>query len=111
MVLKIKFRALLTLCSEPIENGLLIVENGNIIKISSEALNTNTNNVLDLSDHLLMPGFVNAHCHIGLTALANKLLPGNNFSKWNYSYRKHYAFFWLHIAIRIVTFIIFNSCS
>ena len=82
MVLKIKFRALLTMCSEPIENGLLIIENGNILEISSEALNPNTNNVLDLSDHLLMPGFVNAHCHLGLTALANKLSSENNFSKW-----------------------------
>jgi len=82
MVLKIKFRALLTLCSEPIENGLLIIENGNILEISSEALNANTNNVLDLSDHLLMPGFVNAHCHLGLTALADKLSYENNFSKW-----------------------------
>ena len=82
MVLKIKFRVLLTLCSEPIENGLLIIENGNILEISSGALNTNTNNVLDLSDQLLMPGFVNAHCHLGLTALANKLFPGNNFSRW-----------------------------
>ena len=82
MVLKIKFRALLTMCSEPIENGLLIIENGNILEISSEALNPNTNNVLDISDHLLMPGFVNAHCHLGLTALANKLSSENNFSKW-----------------------------
>jgi len=82
MVLKIKFRALLTLCSEPIENGLLIIENGNILEISSEVLNSNANNVLDLSDHLLMPGFVNAHCHLGLTALANKLSSENNFSKW-----------------------------
>tara|TARA_B100000686_G_C16788982_1_gene977300 strand:+ start:1538 stop:2725 length:1188 start_codon:yes stop_codon:yes gene_type:complete len=82
MVLKIKFRALLTLCGEPVENGLLIIENGNIREISSEALNTNIYNVLDLSDHLLMPGFVNAHCHLGLTALANKLLPENNFSRW-----------------------------
>ena len=80
MVLKIKFRALLTMCSEPIENGLLIIENGNILEISSEALNPNANNVLDLSDHLLMPGFVNAHCHLGLTALADKLSSENNFS-------------------------------
>ena len=82
MVLKIKFRALLTLCSEPIENGELIIEDGNILEISSEASNTNKYNLLDLSDHLLMPGFVNAHSHLGLTALANKLSYINNFARW-----------------------------
>ncbi len=31
--------------------------------------------VLDLSDCLLMPGFVNAHCHLSFTALEKKLSP------------------------------------
>ncbi|MBC8282529.1 MAG: amidohydrolase family protein [Nitrospinae bacterium] len=82
MVLKIKFRALLTSCGEPIENGELIVENGNILEVSSKISNTRAGETLDLSDHLLMPGFVNAHCHLGLTALANKLPPSKSFVSW-----------------------------
>jgi len=82
MVLKIKFRVLLTLCGEPIENGVLVIENGNILEIISESLNANTHDALDLSDHLLMPGFVNTHSHLGLTALADKISYSNSFSKW-----------------------------
>jgi len=82
MILKIKFRALLTLCSEPIENGVLIIENGNILEVVSEPSYESTDNILDLSDHLLMPGFVNAHSHLGLTALANKISYASNFARW-----------------------------
>lgn len=82
MVLKIKFRVLLTQCGEPIENGELIIENGNILEVSSQISKVSTECTLDLSDHLLMPGFVNAHSHLCLTALANKLSPSNTFAGW-----------------------------
>ncbi len=82
MALKIKFRALLTQCGEPIENGELIIENGNILEVFTQESKVKTEDTLDLSDHLLMPGFVNAHSHLGLTALANKLSPSDTFAGW-----------------------------
>ena len=82
MTLKIKFRALLTQCSEPLENGELIIEDGDILEISPQVSKVNTEDTLDLSDHLLMPGFVNAHSHLSLTALENKLSPSKNFACW-----------------------------
>ncbi|MDG1928232.1 MAG: amidohydrolase family protein [Nitrospinaceae bacterium] len=82
MTLKIKFRVLLTQCSEPVENGELIIEGGDILEISPQASKVNTEYTLDLSDHLLMPGFVNAHSHLSLTALENKLSPSKNFACW-----------------------------
>ena len=82
VTLKIKFRVLLTQCSEPVENGELIIEGGDILEISPQASKVNTEYTLDLSDHLLMPGFVNAHSHLSLTALENKLSPSTNFACW-----------------------------
>ena len=82
VTLKIKFRVLLTQCSEPVENGELIIEGGDILEISPQASKVNTEYTLDLSDHLLMPGFVNAHSHLSLTALENKLSPSKNFACW-----------------------------
>ncbi|MFL2948130.1 MAG: amidohydrolase family protein [Nitrospinales bacterium] len=82
MTLKIKFRVLLTQCSEPVENGELIIEGGDILEISPQASKVNTEYTLDLSDHMLMPGFVNAHSHLSLTALENKLSPSTNFACW-----------------------------
>jgi len=80
MSLKIKFRALLTMCGAPIENGELIIDGGNIVEISTTP--SNDEGVLDLSDCLLMPGFVNAHCHLSLTALEKKLSPPDSFVDW-----------------------------
>ncbi|MFT4578035.1 MAG: cytosine/adenosine deaminase-related metal-dependent hydrolase [Nitrospinales bacterium] len=82
MALKIKFRVLLTQCSEPIENGELIVEEGDVVVISSSPTERETEETLDLSDHLLMPGFVNAHSHLGLSALGGKLSPEKTFASW-----------------------------
>ena len=80
MALKIKFRALLTMCGDPVENGELIVDAGNVAEISTPSENDAA--TLDLSDCLLMPGFVNAHCHLGLTALEKKLSPAQSFADW-----------------------------
>jgi len=82
VTLKIKFRVLLTQCSEPIENGELIIEGGDILEISRQVSKVSTEYTIDLSDHLLMPGFVNAHSHLSLTALENKLSPSKNFACW-----------------------------
>lgn len=78
-MLKIRFRALLTQCGDPIENGELVIDDGEIVEISPQ---TSRGYVLDLSDCLLMPGFVNAHSHIDLTALENKLTPSASFVDW-----------------------------
>ena len=80
MTLKIKFRVLLTQCGEPIENGELIIKEGEIVAISP--VEGEAEETLDLSDHLLMPGFVNAHCHLSLSALENKLSPAKTFANW-----------------------------
>ena len=84
MALKIRFRALLTLCTDenPIENGELIIDDGKIVEISTQPGNKKNSDTLDLSDCLLMPGFVNAHCHLGLTALEKKLSPSLSFEDW-----------------------------
>ncbi|MFP6637400.1 MAG: amidohydrolase family protein [Nitrospinaceae bacterium] len=78
--MKIKFRALLTFCDDPIENGELIIDEGEIVEISNQF--PGGDDSLDLSDCLLMPGFVNAHCHISLTALEKKLSPTMSFVDW-----------------------------
>ena len=80
MALKIKSRVLLTQCGEPIENGEFIIEGGEIVEMSP--VEREVEETLDLSDYLLMPGFVNAHSHLGLTALEKKLSPAKTFARW-----------------------------
>ena len=78
--MKIKFRALLTMCGDPVENGELIIDDGNIVDVIAQS--GNDDDVMDLSDYLLMPGFVNAHSHISLSALDKKLTPSESFADW-----------------------------
>ena len=82
MALRINFRVLLTQCGEPIENGELVIENGTILEVSPQISSKKIEATLNLTDYLIMPGFVNAHSHLGLTALANKLSPSENFAGW-----------------------------
>ena len=77
--MKIKFRALLTICGDLIENGEMVIDEGNIVEIgTTQSGNADT----DLSDCLLMPGFVNTHSHLSLTALNKKLSPSDSFVGW-----------------------------
>lgn len=67
------------MCGDPVENGELIIDGGNIVEISTTQSGKDD---VDLSDCLLMPGFVNAHCHLSLTALEKKLSPSDSFADW-----------------------------
>ena len=78
---KIKFRALLPIEGAIVENGELIIERGLIKEIrSTQSLSTVA--CLDLSDHLILPGFVNAHCHLSLSALQGKIPKCEKFTDW-----------------------------
>jgi cytosine/adenosine deaminase-related metal-dependent hydrolase len=79
---KILFRALLTMTGETYENGTLSIEAGRIKDISSNFQSDSGPEVLDLSDCLILPGFVNAHCHLALSCLRGRLEPKLKFTEW-----------------------------
>jgi len=63
-----------------IENGELLIEQGCIKEIRKTQ--SEDSECLDLSDHLLLPGFVNAHCHLSLSALHGKVPRCEKFTDW-----------------------------
>ncbi len=65
-----------------LSKGELIVEDNSISSIEPEVNDSFEGQVLDLTDCLVMPGFVNAHCHLSLSALQNKVLKTEKFSEW-----------------------------
>ena len=79
---KIHFRALLTMTGESYENGTLSIEDGRIKSIFPNFSSDPGPDLLDLSDHLILPGFVNAHCHLALSCLRGKLKPKPKFTDW-----------------------------
>mgnify|MGYP002629022618 CR=1 FL=1 len=79
----IRFRALLTMTnSEPVENGQLVVENGIIRDVLYDTSKPIEGELIDLSDCLVLPGFVNAHCHLSLSILKRRIIRRKSFTDW-----------------------------
>ena len=79
----IRFRALLKMTGEtPVENGQLVVERGRIKNIDTNQRGPVEGELVDLSDSLLLPGFVNAHCHLALSALKGRIPRRERFTDW-----------------------------
>ena len=54
-----------TMAGQIIENGSILVENGVIKEIGPNVLMPEGIEVIDASNRVIMPGFIDAHCHVG----------------------------------------------
>ena len=80
--LNIKFRHLIAQRGEEYNDGSIIVENGMVKEILSNQLDTFSGETLDLSDCLVLPGFVNVHSHLSLSALKGKVQNRGSMTDW-----------------------------
>ena len=67
--------------SAPFSDGTVAVENGRIAYVGPRAGAPSAGEGHDLGDVILMPGLVNAHCHLELTAMRG-FLDGLDFRDW-----------------------------
>jgi aminodeoxyfutalosine deaminase len=80
----IRARRVVTMDGPPIENGAIsvsgnrIVDTGNFNQIKAR----HTGEVIDLGEQALLPGLINAHCHLDYTCLGEKIPPQKSFSDW-----------------------------
>ncbi len=67
-----------------IEDGAVVVRDGVIAGVGDRGhiLKLHAGEVEDSGDAILMPGFVNAHTHLELSALEGEVETGNNFVDW-----------------------------
>jgi aminodeoxyfutalosine deaminase len=82
--LLLRARFVLPLVRPPIENGAVVVAGDRLRAVGPwpELQRNHAATVVDLGDSVLLPGFVNAHCHLEYTSLAGKILPPRNFAEW-----------------------------
>ncbi len=80
----IRSRIIAPIGRPPIENGALILDGSSIRAVSrwKDLALTRPNPVADLGETILLPGFINCHCHLDYTALAGKIPSPRGFADW-----------------------------
>lgn len=103
----LRSRIVLPVSSLPIENGAVLISGNRIAAVGKwEELQNNSAEVVDLGESILLPGLVNAHCHLDYTDMAGAIPPQKLFTswitlmlatkaEWNYT---EFAESWLHGA-------------
>ena len=75
-------RIVLPISRPPIDKGAVEISGGRIVFVGSWDEITSRHDVVDLGESILLPGLVNAHCHLDYTGLEGKIPPGAPFPDW-----------------------------
>lgn len=78
----IRARTLLSCDGPPVDNGAVRVRGERILEVGSDLSANPGESVLDLGDTVLLPGFINAHCHLDYTSMRNAIAPPKSFTAW-----------------------------
>jgi len=108
----LRARTILPIAAPPIEDGAVFIVGHQIRAVLPwrDLRPHLAEKVLDLGDVILLPGLVNAHCHLDYTSMAGQLPPPKTFTDWiaaitaaktGWSY-SDYAFSWLRGAHQLL---------
>ena len=80
----LRARIVLPIARPPIEDGAVLISGRRIVAVGAwpELAAAAGNRVVDLGESVLLPGLVNAHCHLDYTDMAGKIPPPKNFADW-----------------------------
>jgi cytosine/adenosine deaminase-related metal-dependent hydrolase len=80
----LRSRVVVPMVGEPIENGAVAIAGNQIAGVGRfDAVQaSHAGDVLDLGDQILLPGLVNAHCHLDYTLLRGQIPPQQSFTDW-----------------------------
>src|SRR5215471_12960224 len=80
----IRARTVVTMDGAPIENGAVAVSGNRIVDAGrfAEIKARNAGNSVDLGEQALLPGLINAHCHLDYTCLRGTIPPQKPFADW-----------------------------
>src|SRR4051812_19551002 len=104
----LRSRVVLPISQPPIENGAVRISGNRITEVGpwKNISAKSDDHIIDLGEAILLPGLINAHCHLDYTDMAGLMPPQKSFtdwiklmlaakSTWNYS---EFADSWLHGA-------------
>ena len=80
----VRARVVVTMDGAPIENGAVAINGDKIVDVGGfdEVKARNSGDVVDLGEQALLPGLINAHCHLDYTCLRGKIPPQKTFADW-----------------------------
>jgi cytosine/adenosine deaminase-related metal-dependent hydrolase len=80
----VRARTVVTMAGDPIENGAVFVRGNKIVGVGrfDDLRRDHSGDLLDLGERVLLPGLVNAHCHLDYTILRGKIGPHRSFADW-----------------------------
>src|SRR5260221_1618809 len=112
----LRARTILPVSQQPVENGAIVISGNKILavgawnNISRNSSLVTCHQTIDLGEVILLPGLVNAHCHLDYTGMAGELPQPKTFTDWiplitaaktAWSYSE-YAHSWLHGAHQLL---------
>ncbi|HXM73863.1 MAG TPA: hypothetical protein VN904_01205, partial [Chthoniobacterales bacterium] len=67
----VRARIVVTMDGPPIEDGAVAISGDRIVDVGTfdGVKARNSDEVVDLGEHALLPGLINAHCHLDYTCL------------------------------------------
>ncbi len=80
----LRSRLIVTMDGTPLVDGALWIVGNRIEAIGtfSELEGRTSEPVLDLGDQVLLPGLINAHCHLDYSMMRNAISPPTSFTAW-----------------------------
>ena len=80
----LRARTVLPISAAPIEDGAVVISGNTIVAAGpyAEVRASHGGEVIDLGERVLMPGLVNAHCHLDYTMLRRSIQPQRSFTEW-----------------------------
>jgi cytosine/adenosine deaminase-related metal-dependent hydrolase len=81
----IRARVVVTMDGAPIENGAVVVVGDRIVdvgKFSEISKRPSREEMVDLGEQALLPGLINAHCHLDYTCLRGRIPRPKSFTDW-----------------------------
>jgi len=80
----LRARIILPVSAPPIDNGAVRVEGGRIQTVGrrDEITPVSGEEILDLGEMIVLPGLINAHCHLDYTNMAGQIPRQKTFSDW-----------------------------
>jgi aminodeoxyfutalosine deaminase len=78
----LRARVVLPIARPPLEDGAVFIAGNRITQVGSWKEFSNTEDAIDLGETILMPGLINAHCHLDYTDMTGLMPPQKSFTDW-----------------------------